>query len=65
MDSFIRDFEERLNEIEVYLELLKELEKQVQQGIPQFGSGGKKVTPEQQKFTYNSIVLLNPRCQDV
>jgi MAE_28990/MAE_18760-like HEPN len=57
MDSFIRDFEERLNEIEVYLELLKELEKQVQQGIPQFGSGGKKVTPEQQKILYSSVYL--------
>jgi hypothetical protein len=57
MNDFSQNFEERLNEIEVYLKLLNGLEKQVQQGIPQFGSNGEKITTEQQKILYSSVYL--------
>jgi MAE_28990/MAE_18760-like HEPN len=57
MDNFSQNFEERLAEIETYLDLLNGLEKQVQQGIPQFGSNGEKITTTQQKILYSSVYL--------
>jgi hypothetical protein len=57
MDSFCQVFDERLREIESYLELLDGLEQQVQQGIPRFGNDGIKITTEQQKILYSSVYL--------
>ena len=57
MDDFHKVFEERLKEIECYLELLDGLEKQVQQGIPRFGNDGTKITTEQKKILYSSVYL--------
>lgn len=57
MDSFCQVFDERLREIESYLELLDGLEQQVQQGIPRFGNDGGKITTEQQKILYSSVYL--------
>lgn len=57
MDSFCQVFDERLREIESYLELLDGLEQQVQKGIPRFGNNGGKITTEQQKILYSSVYL--------
>jgi MAE_28990/MAE_18760-like HEPN len=57
MDDFHKVFEERLKEIESYLELLDGLEKQVQKGIPRFGNDGTKITTEQKKILYSSVYL--------
>jgi MAE_28990/MAE_18760-like HEPN len=57
MDGFCQVFDERLREIESYLELLDGLEQQVQQGIPRFGNNGVKITTEQQKILYSSVYL--------
>jgi hypothetical protein len=57
MDDFSQAFEERLQEIEAYLDLLEALEKQVQEGTPQFGKNGAIITPQQQKILYSSVYL--------
>lgn len=50
-------FEERLEEIQSYLDLLESLEKQVQKGIPQFGKNGPVITVQQQRILYSSVYL--------
>ena len=57
MYSFVRSFEERLIEIESYLELLEALENQVRRGLPQFGEDGSTITVQQQKILYSSVYL--------
>lgn len=57
MDDFSQAFEERLQEIETYLDLLEALEKQVQEGTPQLGKSGDIITPIQQKILYSSVYL--------
>lgn len=57
MDALTGGFEERLQEIETYLELLENLEKQVQQGPPRMGSAGPVITVQQQKILYSSVFL--------
>jgi MAE_28990/MAE_18760-like HEPN len=57
MESFSHDFEERLAEIETYLDLLNGLDEQVQQGTPQFGSNGARITTTQQKILCSSVYL--------
>lgn len=48
-------FEERLQEIEVYLDLLESLERQVQSGPPTIG--GSPITSQQQKILYSAVYL--------
>lgn len=48
-------FEERLQEIETYLDLLEALERQVQDGPPIIG--GSVITAQQQKILYSSVFL--------
>jgi hypothetical protein len=48
-------FEERLQEIESYLDLLEALERQVQIGPPKIG--GSPITTQQQKILYSSVYL--------
>jgi hypothetical protein len=48
-------FEERLQEIDSYLELLEALERQVQAGPPRIG--GSSITTQQQKILYSSVYL--------
>lgn len=48
-------FDERLQEIDAYLDLLDALERQVQQGPPTVG--GAPITPQQQKILYSSVYL--------
>ncbi len=57
MDNFSQAFEERLKEIETYLDLLEALEKQVQEGTPQFGADGSTITVQQQRILYSSVYL--------
>jgi len=48
-------FEERLQEIETYLNLLDALERQVQQGPPEIG--GAAITVQQQRILYSAVYL--------
>ena len=60
MDDVSQAFEERLQEIEAYLDLLEALEQQVQQGTPKIGIGEAKstvITVQQQRILYSSVYL--------
>ncbi|MDZ4797643.1 MAG: MAE_28990/MAE_18760 family HEPN-like nuclease [Bryobacteraceae bacterium] len=54
-DTLTQTFEERLQEIDAYLELLEALEKQLQEGPPVIG--GVRITAQQQKLLYSSVFL--------
>lgn len=55
MDPLNQTFEERLREIEIYLDLLEVVERQVQTGPPRIG--GATITPDQQKILYSCVYL--------
>lgn len=55
MDQLTQIFEERLQEIEAYLDLLEALERQVRKGPPKIG--GSAITAQQQKILYSSVYL--------
>lgn len=55
MDTLSKTFEERLQEIEAYLDLLDALERQVREGPPMIG--GSAITVQQQKILYSSVYL--------
>jgi hypothetical protein len=55
MDSLSQPFEDRLQEIDTYLELLDALERQVQAGPPKIG--GSAITTQQQRILYSSVYL--------
>ena len=55
MDPLTESFEERLQEIEVYLDLLEHLEQQVAIGPPKIGESS--ITTQQQKILYSSVYL--------
>lgn len=57
MEDFGQAFEERLREIEAYLDLLDALQEQVQSGLPQLGDNGVRITVQQQKILYSSVYL--------
>jgi hypothetical protein len=57
MDDFVLAFEDRLQEIEVYLELLDALEQQIQDGPPRIGETGPIITVQQQRILYSSVYL--------
>lgn len=59
MNDFSQAFEDRLQEIETYLDLLESLEKQVQKGAPRIGSKEHEVTitVQQQRILYSSVYL--------
>lgn len=54
-DTLSQTFEERLQEIEAYLDLLEALERQVQAGPPMIG--GATITTQQQKILYSCVFL--------
>lgn len=54
-DTLSQTFEERLQEIETYLDLLEALEQQVQTGPPTIG--GTTITTQQQKILYSCVFL--------
>ena len=55
MDPLVEQFEERLQEIETYLDLLDALERQVREGPPKIG--GENITSQQQKILYSAVYL--------
>jgi MAE_28990/MAE_18760-like HEPN len=55
MDPLLESFEERLQEIDVYLDLLERLEQQVAMGPPRIGATF--ITTQQQKILYSSVFL--------
>jgi hypothetical protein len=60
MEDVSQVFEERLQEIEAYLDLLEAIEQQVQQGLPKIGVGALTstvITVQQQKILYSSVYL--------
>ena len=57
MIDFGQVFEERLQEIESYLDLLDEFDRQVQEGPPRFGKEGNSVSVLQQQILYSSVYL--------
>lgn len=59
MDDFSQAFEDRIQEIEAYLDLLESLEKQVQRGTPRIGGKehGFTITVQQQRILYSSVYL--------
>jgi MAE_28990/MAE_18760-like HEPN len=50
-------FDERLEEIEAYLEFLEGVENQVRAGSPRLGDGGPTITAQQQRILYSSVYL--------
>jgi hypothetical protein len=50
-------FDERLEEIEAYLELLEGVEREVRSGTPRLGSSGLIITARQQRILYSSVYL--------
>ena len=57
MDPLTETFEERLQEIETYLDLLDALERQVREGPGPPVVGGSAITVQQQKILYSSVYL--------
>ena len=55
MDALTETFEERLQEIDAYLDLLDALERQAQDGPPMIGGG--PITAQQQKILYSAVYL--------
>lgn len=55
MDTLAETFEERLQEIDAYLDLLDALERQVHDGPPKIGGG--TITAQQQKILYSAVYL--------
>lgn len=55
MDTLTETFEERLQEIDAYLDLLDALERQVHDGPPKIGGG--RITAQQQKILYSAVYL--------
>ena len=55
MEPLNKSFDERLQEIEAYLDLLDALQRQVQTGPPTIG--GATITAQQQKILYSSVYL--------
>ena len=57
MSDFVQVFEDRLREIETYIDLLDALEKEVQSGVPRMGATGPIITVQQQRILYSSVYL--------
>lgn len=57
MENLLETFEERLREIESYLQLLEAIERQVRSGPPRLGRDGPLITADQQKILYSSVYL--------
>jgi hypothetical protein len=55
VDPLTQAFEERIQEIDAYLELLEAVERQVREGPPRIG--GASITAQQQRILYSSLYL--------
>ena len=50
-------FDERVQEIEAYLDLLDIVERQVQSGPPRLVVGERRITVDQQRILYSGVYL--------
>ena len=57
MAQLIQFFDERLQEIESYLQLLEDIEVETHSGPPKLGKDGKTITTQQQKILYSGVFL--------
>lgn len=57
MEDLSQAFEERLQEIESYLEFLKGVEVEAMSGPPRLGSAGALITTQQQRILYSGVFL--------
>ncbi|WP_053155769.1 MAE_28990/MAE_18760 family HEPN-like nuclease [Pseudomonas sp. P1.8] len=57
MDELIAAFEERLSEVETYLDFLQVMQGVAQQGPPKFEGAAHPITTQQQKILYSSVYL--------
>lgn len=57
MQALIQAFEERLQEIETYLEFLENIESEARSGPPKLGSSGALITTQQQRILYSGVFL--------
>jgi len=57
VDALSQSFEERLQEIEAYLDFLQAVEHQVQRGLPRIGDVSTLITAQQQKILYSGVFL--------
>lgn len=57
MEQLSNAFEERLREIEAYLQFLEGIEAEARSGPPRLGSTGPVITPQQQQILYSGVFL--------
>jgi hypothetical protein len=57
MAELIAAFNERLEEVEAYLDMLRILEQEAQSGPPRFYGADQPITVQQQKILYSSVYL--------
>ena len=57
MDSLEQVFNERLAEIQTYLDFLAAIEEQIQTGPPRIGASGPIISTTQQRILYSSVYL--------
>jgi hypothetical protein len=57
MEALDQAFGERLSEIDIYLDLLESVERQIQNGPPRVGPDGPVISTAQQKILYSSVYL--------
>ncbi len=57
MDELGQAFDERMDEIEAYLQFLEALEAEARTGPPRLGQGGALITVQQQRILYSSVFL--------
>lgn len=57
MEKLSQAFEERLQEINSYLEFLDGVESEARQGPPRLGSNGSLITTQQQRILYSGVFL--------
>jgi hypothetical protein len=57
MPNLRNAFDERLEEIDTYLDFLEGVEQEVRNGTPRLGQGGLVITARQQRILYSSVYL--------
>ena len=57
MEQLDQDFEERLQEIEAYMQFLEGIEAEARSGLPRLGASGAHITTQQQQILYSGVFL--------
>lgn len=57
MQELINSFEERLTEVEAYLDFLQVMEQSAQEGPPRLEGAEHPITAQQQKILYSGVYL--------